>query len=172
MEYQRIRDNYYQLNPDAGERALPALTALLDGENPASALELRYAVQLWLQSFNDEAKACSVASVYPVWRAGCDYAAGEILRYGYNELGDAQLYRVLQAHKSQSDWIPDVTESLYVPLGRSEDGLPLWIQPLGAVDAYQSGDMVVYLDKKYVSCVDGNVWSPEAYPTGWKEICE
>ena len=169
MQFKRTNGNYYRVEPDAGERALPAVTALLDGEGAASALELRYAVQLWLRSLSDEDEMRAVASVYPGWTAGRSYAAGEIVRYGTNALGDAQLYRVLQAHLSQTDWTPDTAASLYAPIGLSGDGTPLWVQPLGAADAYQTGDLVVYRGTRYVSTIDGNVWSPEAYPAGWRE---
>ncbi len=170
MEYRRTHGNYYRLSPDAGERALPALTALLDGEAAAAALELRHAVQLWLRNLSDEEEICAVASVWPAWTAGRAYAAGEILRHGCNAVGDAQLYRVLQAHSSQSDWPPDAAASLYAPLGLSGDGVPLWRQPLGAADAYQTGDLVVWEGKRYLCTADGNVWSPAAYPAGWQEV--
>lgn len=49
--------------------------------------------------------------------------------------------------------------------------IPVWVQPTGAHDAYQTGDKVHYptIDGPvYESLIDGNVWSPEAYPAGWK----
>ena len=168
MQYKRTHDNYYRIEPDAGERALPLLTALLDGEGERFALELRHAVQLWLRGLSDEEEMRSVASVYPAWAAGRSYHEDEILRHGLDEIGDPQLYRVLQAHDSQDNWPPNMADSLYAPIGLSEDGMPLWTQPLGAADAYEAGDLVEYKGNKYVSLIDGNVWSPEAYPAGWQ----
>lgn len=45
---------------------------------------------------------------------------------------------------------------------------PTWVQPTGAHDAYNIGDKVTYNGQHYVSKLDGNVWSPEAYPAGWE----
>lgn len=46
---------------------------------------------------------------------------------------------------------------------------PEWVQPSGAQDAYKTGDIVSYNGKLYRSTIDNNVWSPDAYPTGWEE---
>lgn len=32
------------------------------------------------------------------------------------------------------------------------------------------GDKVKFNGKIYESVIDNNVWSPEAYPQGWKEV--
>lgn len=32
------------------------------------------------------------------------------------------------------------------------------------------GDIVMFEGKKYESIIDNNVWSPTAYPAGWKEV--
>lgn len=47
---------------------------------------------------------------------------------------------------------------------------PEWVQPTGGHDAYNTGDRVTYQGKVYESTIDGNTWSPDAYPQGWKEI--
>lgn len=54
----------------------------------------------------------------------------------------------------------------------AEPTIPEWVQPLGAYDAYKTGDRVTYQGKVYESTIDGNVWAPDAYPAGWKEITE
>lgn len=48
-------------------------------------------------------------------------------------------------------------------------GAPEWVQPTGATDAYNKGDTVTFEGQEYVSLIDGNVWSPTAYPQGWEE---
>lgn len=51
--------------------------------------------------------------------------------------------------------------------------IPVWRQPTGAQDVYQTGDRVHYPDEHspvYESAIDGNVWSPEAYPAGWRQV--
>ena len=45
---------------------------------------------------------------------------------------------------------------------------PAWVQPTGAHDCYNTGDKVTYNGQHYVSKIDGNVWSPSAYPQGWE----
>lgn len=48
--------------------------------------------------------------------------------------------------------------------------IPEFVQPTGAHDAYKTGDRVLYNGKVYESTIDSNVWSPDAYPQGWKLI--
>lgn len=51
----------------------------------------------------------------------------------------------------------------------SEDGQVLpWEQP-DSTNAYMTGDKVWYNNEMYESLVDNNVWSPEAYPAGWRK---
>ena len=45
-----------------------------------------------------------------------------------------------------------------------------WVQPVGASDAYRKGDRVLFQGKVYESLIDANVWSPTAYPAGWKAV--
>ena len=51
-----------------------------------------------------------------------------------------------------------------------EGETPEWVQPTGAHDAYQAGDHVMFEGAEYVSLIDGNTWSPAAYPQGWEKI--
>ena len=51
-----------------------------------------------------------------------------------------------------------------------EDEWPEWVQPTGAHNAYSNGDKITYNGKHYISTMDGNVWSPDAYPQGWEEV--
>ena len=48
------------------------------------------------------------------------------------------------------------------------DTYPEWVQPTGAHDAYNTGDIVNYNGTLYRSVIDGNVWAPDAYPQGWE----
>ena len=51
-----------------------------------------------------------------------------------------------------------------------EPEIPEWVQPTGAHDAYNVGDRVRYQGRVYESTINGNVWAPDVYPAGWKEI--
>lgn len=138
-----------------------------------SMAELRRALQIFAATLHDnEETAMQIASLYPVWAADKQYKANDVLQYGKNSVGDPQLYLVLQAHKSQSDWLPDATASLYKKMGISESGYPIWTQPLCAVDAYNIGDIVSYNGKLYKSIINANVWAPDVYPAGWEEYTE
>ena len=121
----------------------------------------------------DDSEMMEVADMYDAWAPGIQYKADKIVKYGKNIDGDTQLYLVLQAHTSQADWTPDVAVSLFKPIGMGDDGIPVWTQPYGSEDAYQTGDRVHFpteSDPVYESTMDNNVWSPEAYPQGWKKI--
>lgn len=48
--------------------------------------------------------------------------------------------------------------------------VPEWVAPTGGHDAYNLGNKIVFKGKTYESIVDGNVWSPEVYPNGWREV--
>ena len=132
-----------------------------------AAEQLRRALQIFAATLSEE-QALEVAAVYPAWEAGRAYAVGDILRHGVNSVGDPQLYKVVQAHTSQADWLPEATPALYDPFGLDESGYPLWSQPAGAHDAYNQGDIVDYNGTLYKSLVDGNVWTPGAYDGLWE----
>ena len=132
-----------------------------------AAEQLRRALQLYANTLT-EVQALEVAAVYPAWAAGRSYAAGDIVRHGENGVGDPQLYKVVQEHTAQADWTPETTPALYDAFGLDEAGYPLWSQPTGAHDAYNAGDIVNYNGTLYKSLIDGNTWSPEAYPDGWE----
>ena len=132
-----------------------------------AAEQLRRALQMFTATLTEE-QALEIATVYPVWEANHAYQVGDIISYGTNSAGDPQLYKVVQAHTSQDNWRPRAgTESLYDAFGLDDGGYPIWSQPSGAHDAYNAGDIVNYNGTLYRSLIDGNVWSPDVYPTGW-----
>lgn len=59
------------------------------------------------------------------------------------------------------------------PVGWREvvaEGYPAWVQPTGAHDAYPMGGKVSFKGQNYESVIAANVWSPSAYPAGWKAL--
>lgn len=131
--------------------------------------QLRRVLQLFAQSLEKE-KAVEVATVFDTWKVGKAYNIGEYFSYGENLVGDPQIYKVIQAHKSQADWMPQSAVSLYSPIGLGESGYPLWSEPTGAHDAYTVGDVIEFNGILYESLINGNVYSPEAYPDGWNKV--
>lgn len=108
-----------------------------------------------------DADALESVELFPAWAAGVAYAVDERIQYG------GTLYRVVQAHTSQADWVPDKTPALFVVV--SLDEWPEFVQPTGAHDAYKKGDKITFEGKHYISLIDANVYSPTAYPAGWQE---
>ena len=96
---------------------------------------------------------------------GVAYEVGK--RIIYNGI----LYKVIQAHTSQEGWTPVAAPSLFAKvINETIDGsIPEFEQP-GSTNPYMKGDRVIFNGKVYESLIDNNVYSPEAYPAGWKEI--
>ena len=131
--------------------------------------QFRRAVQMFVRSLGDE-EAMEVATVFPQYEVGKFYKLNDIFTYGENKVGDPQLYRVVQDHTSQADWTPNTTASLYVAIGLTEEGYPVWSKPTGAHDAYNMGDIVDYNGTLYKSLINGNTYSPDEQPQGWKVV--
>ena len=110
------------------------------------------------ESATDE-QAYYAPDIYPAWKDSHEYAVDDRISYG------DKLYKCVQAHTSQSDWTPDVTPALWVRVSVEE--WPEWVQPIGAQDAYNTGDKVTHNDNHWVSAVDSNVWEPGVY--GWEQ---
>ena len=132
------------------------------------ALQLRRAIELLVQSTPlDEKETLAIADLYEPWASGIAYAPGKILKCGVDGNGDAVLYSVLQAHTSAENWPPGSTPSLYKKIGFTSAGVPLWVQPLGAPDAYNKGDEVSWGGATWVSDIPGNVRAPGLQ--GWSK---
>jgi hypothetical protein len=127
---------------------------------------IREAMDIAGATLTDE-KALECVRLYRPYEVGKEYKTGDFFTYGVNGVGDPQLYKVAQEHTSQSDWKPDTAPALYTAIGLDDSGYPVWAQPTGAHDAYNKGDVVNYNGVLYESLIDGNVYSPEAYPAGW-----
>lgn len=117
---------------------------------------------LSLRGAATDEQAVEAPAVYPTWKEETEYALDE--RVLHNDV----LYKVVTAHTSQLDWTPDVAHSLFAKvLIPDENVVPEWEQP-DSTNPYMTGDKVIYNGKTYVSIVDNNVWTPDAY--GWSEV--
>lgn len=128
-------------------------------------IALRALIEKAAISLTDE-DAMTGVELFPTWKTGTAYASDERIHYG------GKLYRCVQAHTSQAEWTPDVTPALWTEVAKPGE-IPVWRQPTGAQDAYNKGDWVRYPDGNgavYESLADANVYSPEAWPDGWKQI--
>ena len=113
----------------------------------------------------DEVTATEHADLFESWVADKDYAVGKIITRP-----NGNLYKCVQAHRSQADWEPENTPALWTKIGDPTEEYPAWSQPLGAHDAYAQGAKVSHNGKKWVSDVANNVWEPGVY--GWSEVTE
>ena len=113
----------------------------------------------------DDAKALAIQEFYDDWEIGVKYEVGTYIRY------EGVLYKVITAHTSQSDWTPTSASSLFakVLIDPTGETINEWVQP-DSTNPYMTGDKVTFNGKTYESVIDNNVWSPSAYPAGWKEI--
>ena len=151
---------------DAAEKAQAQAEQAAAGSNP----ELATFATMQLMSLSptmSDVDAMSIPSLFPEWKVGAEYEARQVIRY------NGELYRIAQKHTAQEQYKPGAgTESLYTHIVQS-GGYDVWQQPTGAHDAYSKGTRVWYPtadSNLYESLIDGNTWSPEAYPAGWKLI--
>ena len=111
-------------------------------------------------SYLTDDQAESVTVLFPNWEVGVYYSVGDRRQY------DGLLYRCVQAHTSQADWMPPAVPALWVRTSTEE--WPEWIQPTGAHDAYALGAKVTHNGKHWTSDIDANVYEPGVY--GWTEV--
>ena len=127
------------------------------------AYKLRDMMHKAAESLPDE-DALEAVELFKAWYSGIAYLAGERVRY------EGKLYRCEQSHTSQVGWEPPVTPALWTEVAEPGE-IPVWKQPTGAQDAYNTGDKVWYPEKDttvYVSTIDANTWPPDIY--GWEVL--
>ena len=129
------------------------------------ARKLRPYIEKAAMSLSDE-DALEAVNLFPNWNEETGYLAGDKVNY------HGTLYVCLQSHSAQSGWTPEAAPSLWAKvLIPDPNVIPEWEQP-DSTNAYKKGDKVMFEGKIYESLIDGNVWSPSAYPGGWKEVYE
>ena len=115
----------------------------------------------------DDTEALNVKFLYKEFekQIGRTLDVGEYIQY------NDKLYKVLQAHTVQENWAPDVAPSLFAEVLTDPTGQTIleWKQP-DSTNPYMTGDKVKYEGVIYESLINNNVWSPAAYPAGWKKI--
>ena len=111
----------------------------------------------------DENELLEMIDLYESYQVGKSYKVDDIFKY------EGKLYKVIQEHTSQEDWVPSELPALYLNL-MPENVIPEWVQPTGSHDAYNVGDKVIYEGEVYESIIDSNTWSPTDYPQGWEEV--
>ncbi len=117
----------------------------------------------------------NILNQYKPYQIGKNYEENE--KFTYKD----KVYEVIQAHTSQTTWLPDSTPALYKEYlnveiqnqdGSKTEVVAEFKQPTGAHDAYNKGDKVLFKGKIYKSKIDANTFSPEQFADGWEEVTE
>lgn len=117
------------------------------------AVKLRQLINTVSQSLDDQ-DALDGAELFDVWRVNTDYAIDTKVRY------KGKLYRCVQAHKSQDDYMPDIVPALWTEIAPPSEEWPAWKQPLGSHDSYAKGAKVSHNNLHWISDIDANVYEP------------
>lgn len=154
-------DNYEEVRDETVNDSL--FDTLVDVQNKEASLNK--IGKIVANNVTDDAVALTIQEFYDIWEVGVAYEVGRYLQY------KSVLYKVLQPHTSQETWTPDVTASLYakVLIDPTGETIPEWEQP-DSTNAYMTGDKVRFEGVVYESTIDNNIWSPTAYPAGWKVV--
>ena len=112
-------------------------------------------------------QALQVKDLYPAWSE----LIGQTLQKDFKLQHDGKLYKVLQAHTAQADWVPGVdTASLYAVVsasateehtGTQDDPIPYVQMMVLEKDKYYTQDDVLYL------CIQGTI---TGYPNDLKDL--
>ena len=127
------------------------------------AFALRALIEKAAISLTDE-DALGGVELFPAWAADTAYSLDVRVRY------DGKLYKCVQAHTSQIGWEPPNVPALWTEVAKPGE-IPVWKQPTGAQDVYNTGDRVWYPERNttmYESIIDNNSWAPDVY--GWKVV--
>lgn len=156
IEASKVKESVNQITTQA------LITALNNGD--ITALKGTYKVAV--ATIPDKV-ALTIKEIFPVWSGNSvKYKKGDRVTY------ELFLYKVLQDHTSQESWKPNISPSLFAKVLTSTSNTPkAWVQP-DSTNPYKKGDRVTYNGKTYDSVIDNNVWSPDGYPAGWKEVEE
>lgn len=127
------------------------------------ARKLRPYIEKAAISLSDE-DALEAVNLFANWQPNKVYIKDERVNY------EGILYKCLQAHTSQDGWTPTAAPSLWAKvLIPDANVIPEWEQP-DSTNPYMTGDKVLFEGQVYESVIDNNIWSPVAYPAGWKVV--
>jgi hypothetical protein len=104
------------------------------------------------------------ASLFPVFKVGESIKLGDKRQY------EDKVWKAIQAHVTQIDWLPPAVPALWVRVNNPEVILPWEQRP--AENPYMIGDKCSFGGHTWESKIDTNTWSPESYPAGWTDLGE
>lgn len=113
-------------------------------------LKMRRNIHLAAQSV-DDTTALETPEIFPGWEVDTDYTVGYRVRFGGN------LYRCEQAHRSQSDWAPDVAASLWAQVAEPGDGTKEHPIAYNGNMALEQGKYYIQFDVVYICIRDTQI---------------
>lgn len=115
---------------------------------------------------SDDTESLDNQALFPMWEYPFDYTLGFKCQ-SFNADNELKLYKCVQAHASQADWMPKDVPALFSVVSYPGQ-IDEWVQPTGAQDAYQIGDQVTWNGSTWESNTANNVWEPGVF--GWDII--
>lgn len=158
-----------EANPNIAIDKLDSIVAELKKE-----IKTAFETLILAKDLSEEQKE-NILNQYKPYQIGKTYEENE--KFTYKD----KVYEVIQAHTSQTTWLPEETPALYKEYlnvkiqnqdGSTTEVVKEFKQPTGAHDAYKKGDKVLFNGKIYQSKIDSNTFSPDQYADGWEEVTE
>lgn len=154
---------------DGGKDKIEAkLNQVAEASDPALVTFAKLSMPIMAPTVKD-ASLAAVCKYSPEYvPSGHSYKKGEVFQF------EGKTYRVSQDFTSQEQWVPgsEGLDALFYEI-EVVNGVVVWHQPRGEFDSVNKGDRVYYPDLNgsiYESLVNGNVYSPDAYPANWKLV--
>lgn len=167
MEKQEQLNELESQQLDTRARMDAVLPAVIDYVTGLSGFKNKYPTEAAAYAAAKE-EAAEVEEAETELKKDWIFHLGEFVNVGDEIVYNGKVYEVLQAHTLAAEWVPDQVPALYHLKADPGVEWPEWVQPTGAHDCYKKGDKVTYKGQHYVSLIDNNSWSPEAYPAGWE----
>lgn len=161
-------DQWIEIGEDRAQAIMSAKKAS-SGEAQIQTEQFNQQVKLVNMVINDieltDEQAIEVKGLFPKWET----LIGQSLSVGYKLQYNNQLYKVIQQHTAQNDWLPSLTASLYALVsitttehaGTKEDPIPYEQMMLIENGKYYTQDGVLYV---------GIMDAPNGYPNDLKDL--
>ena len=130
------------------------------------AYELRAMIEKAAGAGLDDKDGSAAVDLYPVLTGG-----GELVSAGTRINWKGVLKRAAVDLWDTAENTPEAAPTLWedVPY---KNGVRIIPETITAGLAFAKGELGYWGDDLYKSLIDNNVWTPEAYPAGWKKVEE
>ena len=116
------------------------------------------------EELSDE-DALDVAAVFPTWAS----MVGKKVLAGKRLWWDGRLWKTTQyIQELLSNWTPEAAVSLFTEVSVAE--IREITDPIPAENPFMKDEKGRWKGEVYVSQIDNNIWTPDAYPAGWQKI--